>query len=177
MIEPQAYLAYAPNGPGLFCALFWFVQDDDVYGWFTGAKAHEHPARFFMLEDYYSKRETQCFISAADDVHGDWMRSSTRDESRIDRPVPVPNELCPELDRLQDAFVREWLFYEGGEGYPQEAPLLRKRGLPVLGVNIRASRLDKLTGEGPVWTYCTPGADVRMVAYLSRRWGLDYVLE
>ena len=177
MIEPHAYVAYAPGGSGILCALFWFVHTDDVYGWFIGASAHEYPARFFMLEDYYSKRETQCYISAGDDLHGKWMHETGRGESTMDRPVPVPPDLCPELDRLQDAFVREWLFNQGDERFAREAPLLEKRGLPVLAINIRASKIDKLSSGGPVWTYCTPGADVRMVAYLSARWGLDYALE
>ena len=162
MIESHAYLAYAPRGGRLLCALFWFVQEDDVYGWFTGPRAQEHPARFFMLEDYYSSRETHCFLSARSDLYGDWMQASDRGESRIDRPVPVPAELCPELDRLQDEFAREWLFYEGWQGN---------------AVNIRADKLDRLTAGRQAWSYYTPGADLRMVAYLSARWGLDYALE
>jgi hypothetical protein len=174
VIEPHVHVAYAPQGAGLQCALFWFVREDNVYGWFTGARAYEHPARYFMLEDYYRRRETQCYFSVEDDVYGAWKRVTTETQAPIDRPLPVAPELCVELDRLQDAFVLEWLFYEGAQGSAEEASLLALRGLPVLAVNIRASRINKLARDGPVWTYCTPGADLRIVGYLSRRWDLDY---
>ena len=34
---------------GVLGAVLWFEQRNDVFGWFTGAKAYEHPAAFFML--------------------------------------------------------------------------------------------------------------------------------
>ena len=176
MIEPQAHLAYASRGAGVLCAAFWFVQQDDVYGWFTGAKGHEHPACFFMLEGYYARCETRCFISAANDVYGAWCQALIHSDSRRIEPSPLPSSFGPELDRLQDAFVREWLFFEA-DAPVNEAAALASRGLPLTPVNIRASRFDKLCREGPVWTYLTPGADIRIAGFLSRRWELDYVLE
>jgi hypothetical protein len=175
MIEPQVHVAYAPRGAGVLCAAFWFVQGDHVYGWFTGARAHEHPASFFMLEHYYSTRETVCYRSAQDDVYGDWVVASTSGESPIDRPSPVPEALGHELERMQDAFVREWLFFEGDPEHRSEAAALRARELPVLAVNFRPRRLNKLATGGPVWRYSSPGADLRIVGFLSKRWPLDYV--
>ena len=83
MAEPHVHFAYAPRGAGLLCALFWFVSDDHVYGWFTGAKAHEHPAAFFMLEHYYSARQTVCYRSLEDEV----LREG---EMRPDDPRRLP---------------------------------------------------------------------------------------
>jgi hypothetical protein len=172
MIEPRVHIAYAHRGAGVLCAAFWFVQGDHVYGWFTGAKAHERPASFFVLEHYYSTRETVCYWSVEDDVHGDWVVASTSGESRIDRPCPVPEALCPELERLQDAFVREWLFFEGE--HEEEAAALRAHELPVLAVNIRPRKLNKLATGQAVRTYTSPGADFRVIEFLSKRWPLDY---
>ena len=174
MIEPHVHVAYAHRGAGLLCAAFWFVQGDHVYGWFTGAKAHERPASFFVLDHYYSTRETVCYRSVEDDVHGDWVVASTSGESRIDRPGPVPEALCHELERLQDAFVREWLFFEGDPEHEEEAAALRARELPVLAANVRPRKLNKLATGQPVWTYTSPGADFRVIGFLSARWPLDY---
>ena len=173
MIEPTVHLAYAPRGAGLLCALFWFTKDDHVYGWFTGAKAHEFPAAFFMLEHYYSTRETVCYRSAQNDVYGNWLVATTARASPIDRPVPVPEPLCHQLERMQDAFVREWLFAADAEHEP-EAAALRARELPLAALNIRPAKLNKLAAGAPTWTYSSSGADAHIVLYLSRRWPLDY---
>ncbi len=177
MTEPHVHLAYAPRGAGVLCAMFWIVEENDVYGWFTGAKGYEHPARFFMLEDYYATRDTRCFISEEDDLYGQWLQATKTGLSRIDRPVPVPEELCPELDRMQDAFVKEWLWFENDPRQAEEASTLRQNKLPVLTLNIRASRLNKLLRDGPVWDFWTPGADRHIPLYLSQRWLLDYAFD
>ena len=174
MIEPHVHLAYAPRGAGLLCALFWFVAEDHVYGWFTGAKAHECPASYFMLEHYYSSRETVCYRSAQDDPYGDWLVASTKGESRIDRPVPVAMPLCHELERIQDAFVGEWLLFEGAHDYERQAAALRDSELPVLAMNIRPCKIGKLVAGKPVWTYSSPAADAHIIRYLAKRWPLDY---
>lgn len=174
MVEPHVHFAYAPRGAGLLCALFWFVAEDHVYGWFTGAKAHEYPASYFMLEHYYSARQTVCYRSAQDDPYGDWLIASTWSESRIDCPVPVSMELCHELGRMQDVFVREWLFFEGTPEYEAQAAALRARELPALAKNIRSSKLGKLVTGQPVWTFSSPGADAHIIRFLDERWPLDY---
>lgn len=175
MIEPHVHVAYAHRGAGVLCAAFWFAQGDDVYGWFTGARAHEHPASFFMLEQYYSTREAVCYRSVEDDVYGPWVVASTGGETAIGRPVPVPEAVCHELERLQDAFVREWLFFEDDPAHAAEAAALRASDLPVLAVNLRPGKLGKLETGAPVRTFTSPGADLRPIVFLSHRWPLDYV--
>lgn len=174
MIEPHVHFAYAPRGAGLLCAMFWFDQGHHVYGWFTGARGHELPAAFFMLENYRYHRETQFYRSAANDVYGDWLLVTDRGETKLDPPTPLPEPVIHELDRLQDAFVQEWLFYENDPGHADEVAGLRALELPVLAVNIRASRIGKLVTGAPIWTYTSPGADENVIAFLASRWPLDY---
>ena len=95
----------------------------------------------------------------------------------MDRPVPVPMELCHDLERMQDAFVREWLCFEDAPDYEEQAAALRARELPVLAANIRPSKLGKLVMGKPVWTYSSPGADAHVVRFLGKRWPLDYAPE
>jgi len=176
MIEPAVHIAYAPRGPGLMCAAFWFEQAGNVYGWFTGAQAHELPAAFFMLEDYRSSEGTSTYRSADSDVYGEWFVVTSEGEPKLDPPVPVPEAVIHDLERLQDVFVREWLFYEDDPAHVREAEALHARDLPVLGVNVRPGKLNKLNADAPVWTYTSTGADSNILAYLSARWPLDYVV-
>lgn len=126
---------------------FWFVGGDHVYGWFTGARAYEHPASFFMLENYYSTRDTVFYRSAQNDVYDGWVVASKQGETPFDPPGPVQADLCHELERIQDVFIREWLFYRDDAAHEAEADALRARELPVLGVNLRTKKS----------TSCRPG--------------------
>ena len=174
MIEPHVHIAFAPRGAGLLCALFYFARERDVFGWFTGARGHEFPASFFMLERYFSVQETACYRSVANDVYGGWGVATSASESEIDRPVPVPEPVCHELDRLQDAFAHEWLFYADDPEHAAEAAALSARELSVLPVNVRPRKLAKLATGQPVWTYSSPGTDPHVVRYLAKRWRIDY---
>jgi len=157
------------------CAVFWFEQDGNVYGWFTGARAHELPAAFFMLENYRSREGTTTYRSVGSDIYGDWLAITAKGETKLDPPVPVPDSVIHDLERLQDVFVREWLFYEDDPAHAREADELHARELPVLAVNVRPGRMNKLTTDAPIWTYTSAGAETNILAYLSARWPLDYV--
>lgn len=177
MLEPHVHLAYAPRGAGVLCAALWVVQGPHCYGWFTGAQAYEHPAHFFVLENYYSTRETACYRSADDDVHGKWVQVTAHNKSAVDldTPGPLPEPLCHEMEQLQDAFVREWLFYRHAPDAEPDAAALRARELPVMALNIRPKKLNKLQTGAPVWTFTSPGADRNVIAFLARYWMLDYL--
>lgn len=177
MIEPSIHIAFAPRGAGLLCALCWFADQEHVYGWFTGACDHEFPASYFMLEHYYSPDRTKCYLSEDDDVRGQWNVVVDRTTTLIDRPIPVPEATCHQLDRLQDAFAHEWLFYDAEPGHDREANALRARELAVLPVNIRPDRLNKLIVGAPVWAYTSPNADEHVPHFLARHWRLDYAPE
>lgn len=173
MIEPHVHIAYAPRGAGLLCAAFWFTQDAHVYGWYTGARGRDYQSSFFVLENYYSAHDTVFYRSVENDVRGRWLRVSKGGEAPLEGAGPVPEPLEHELARLQDAFVREWLLYRS-DAAPEDVAALQAHGLPLLDVNVRPKRLDKLHKVDLLWTYSTPGADLNIVVYLGERWSLNY---
>jgi hypothetical protein len=173
-MEPSVHIAYAPRGAGVLCATFWLEQRKDVFGWFTGAKAHEHPAAFFMLGGFHSAADPTCYRSAESDVYGSWLVMSQAGERPIDPPSPLPDAVGHELERLQDAFVTEWLIYDDPAADRSEIERLHDLGLPVLDLNIRPSKISKLRTDAAVWTYSSPGADLNGMRFLAARWPLDY---
>ena len=177
MSQSHTHLAYAPRGAGLLYAVMWFAVGDDIHGWFIGAKNGEHVASYFMLQDYFSLRETRMFRSLEEEVRGRWAEvQRTGEEEELPLP-PVPEAVSHELNRLQDQFVRHWLFFDDDPQADGEAQALHERQLPVRRVNIRASRLDKLQTAPAVWRYDSPDADRNVLIYLSKRWPLDFDVE
>lgn len=174
MIEPHVHVAWAPHGAGVLCAAFWFARGRHVYGWFTGASGAAYPACFFALEDYYAAEETVFYRSAQDDVHGPWLAVTADGEVPVER-APVPGELCAELEREQDAFVREWLFYRDDVGHDADAAELLRRGVPLREVNVRPKKLAKLQPGAHAATYTSVGADLNVIVFLSARWPIDYM--
>ena len=173
MSQPHAHLAYAPRGAGLLYAVMWIAVGDDVYGWFIGSKDGGTLASYFLLQDYYAVRDTNFFRSMQDDVGSDWV------EVRGDREfplahIPVPEPIRHELNRLQDQFVRHWLFFDDDPAAAHEVAALSARQLPVRHVNIREARLDKLRTAPAVWRYDASEADINVLIYLSMRWPLDF---
>ncbi len=173
MIEPKTYLAFAPRGPGLMCALLYFTDERNAYGWYTGSRAGEFPARFFMLEDYFSPHETRFYASIADDVYSGWVRRAKSGETPLDPPAPVPEPLLHELERLQDAFAREWLVYADDARADENASTYAERQLAFGPVALRADKLGKLRNDEAVWTYVSHDCDLNIVGYLRRHWSLD----
>jgi hypothetical protein len=177
MSQAHTHLAYAPRGVGLLYAVLWFAAKDDIYGWFIGAKDGGQIASYFMLQDYFSLRETRLFRSVQDDVYGPWVDVRSSGDWQLPHPPPVPEDVCHELNRLQDQFVRHWLFYDDDPAAREEANALHARQLPLRHVNIRASRLDKLHTAPAVWRYDSAGADRNVLIHLSKRWPLDFEAE
>jgi hypothetical protein len=173
MIESHAHLAYAPRGAGLLYAVLWFVDGPSVYGWYIGARDGVAEASYFVLPDYYVAKADVLYRSLENDLRGPWVEVAEDGETEIPHPPPVPEALCHELARLQDEFVRHWLFFDDD---PEAAALgaeLNARELPMRHVNIRPSRLAKLSVAPAVWRYDAPGADRNVLVRLSRRWQLD----
>ena len=113
------------------------------------------------------------YRSVEDDLYGPWVQVTDRGESELPHPPPVPQELRHELARLQDGFIRHWLFFDDDPGSEAEAHALKVRELSVRHVNIKASRLNKLRISPAVWRYDAPGADQNVLVRLSQRWPLD----
>lgn len=177
MTEPHVYIAFAPRGPGIMCAMLYIEVNRSIYGWYVGARGGEYPAQFFVLEDYYSNQEISLYLSVEDDVYGPWIRREVALDLPIDTPGPVPEDLTHALEHAQDAFIHEWLFYADDSGAAGQARAYAARELSVQPVNIRPDRLNKLSTDAVVWTYASPGCNLNAVRVLSRRWPLDYVLD
>ena len=56
---PRQFIAYAPYGVGLMCALIYFERGADVYGWWIGARDAEWHTAYFKLEDFFTTRPTR----------------------------------------------------------------------------------------------------------------------
>lgn len=176
MATPTAFLAYAPQGPGLMCAVVCLAERNDVFGWWIGSQQGLYPPSYFMLENFYSTAGTCFYATAGGDVYGGWRVDYSEPHGLLPEPLPLKDELCHRLEQLQFAFVREWLFFadEGDADTVAEIAAYEKLGLPVLPVGIQHRRLGKLDQHGPVWTYASPGLDMNVVGYLRRHWPLDY---
>ncbi|HUP05594.1 MAG TPA: hypothetical protein VMU47_00470 [Caldimonas sp.] len=174
MAQAHVHLAYAPRGVGVVYAVLWLAAGNDVAGWFIGARNGGQVASYFLLQDYYSSRETRFYRSLEDDVYGPWVDVRPSGDAPLPHPPPLSEELCHELVRLQDQFARHWLFFDGDPQAHGEAEALRARGIPVRHVNIRAERIDKLEPAAAVRHYDSPDADRNVLVYLSKRWPLDF---
>jgi hypothetical protein len=177
MMQPLVHLAYAPRGAGLMCALFYVAEGQDVYGWYTGACGNEMPANFFMLEHFYSTHATAFYRTHVNDVYAEWFLEFPPIEQRLDRPLPVPEAICQELERLQFVFAQEWLFYRDDPERGQEIAAYHDIGLAVQSANIRSQRLNKFNKDSAIWTFTAHGFDLNVLAHLSDYWQLDYKAE
>ena len=177
MKEPFAYLAYAAHEAQIACALYYFTAEENVYGWYVGAEEGRFPASYFMLENFYSVHNVAFYRSRQDDVYDGWAVITRKGEIEINRPVPVPDRFCHELEHLQDMFVREWLFYAADREASREVEAYRAQGLPLRHVNIKAGKLNRLNRDDRFWTYATPGLDLNVISYLKRHWWLDYTTD
>ena len=173
MIESHAHLAYAPQGAGLLYAVLWFGDGPSIYGWYIGSRDGVPEASYVVLPDYYAVKPAVLYRSVEDDLRGPWVQVTERGESELPHTPPVSETLCCELARLQDEFIRHWLFFDDDSDGQTQAHALSERELPVRHVNIRASRLGKLRKAPAVWRYDAPGADQNVLVYLSQRWPLD----
>lgn len=161
MRTPRVFLCYAPRA-GLRCALAYVPGDRDAYGWFTGPGTGEMESAYFVLEDFYTPRETRYVAVADAELHSKW----TADEAR-----------CHELASLQEAFTREWLFYRDD---PASAPQLAhyaRDELAVGPVGVRVEQRNRLSKLQADWTYYSHDFEDSVLGFLSRHWPLDYRVE
>jgi hypothetical protein len=172
--QPESYIAYAPRGPGLECALTYFVNGKDVYGWFIGFRDYAFPSAYFKLENFFSAGDTIFYATEGSDVYGGWRYVYSRREPRLDKPVPIDDEVCHKLDQLQDAFANEWLWLRGDPGSRAEADAYERDEIAVQDVNVRHRKLGRFKKESPVWTCESHGVNLDVLEYLATHWPLDY---
>lgn len=160
MQTPNIFLAYAPRGAGLRCALAYLSSERDVYGWFTGPRHDASVAScYFLLEDLFTARQARYDVVDAAALHASW----SLDEARRH-----------ELARLQEMFAREWLFYRDDPHSAAELAAYQDAELAARDVNLRFERLAKLDKGQPNWTYYTPQFERTVLRHLAGRWPLEY---
>lgn len=159
MRTPRIFLCYAPRA-GLRCAIAYLAGARDAYGWFIGPdEGGATRSAYFVLEDFYTPRETRYVAVDEAELHSKW----TRDEAR-----------CHELAELQEAFRREWLFFRNDPESRGEREQYERAELAAGEVAIRFERLNRLSKEAADWTYYSHDCEHGVLEALSKRWRLDY---
>jgi len=161
MHAPEIFIAYAPHGAGLRCALAYLPAEHDAFGWYTGPRPDARLAsRCFLLEDYYSKRETRYESVDLADLHSSW---------------PLGEARRHELARLQEMFAHEWLYYPGDARAAAERRAYEDAGLAAGGAaGVRFERLGRFSRLQPNWTYYTPHFEQSVLRHLAKRWPLEF---
>jgi hypothetical protein len=161
MHAPEIFIAYAPRGGGLRCAVAYLSAGRDVFGWYAGPRADTHLAsRCFLLEDYYAGRETRYESVDLADLHSPWSLEEARRH---------------ELARMQEMFAREWLYHPGDARAAAEQQAYEDAELAAGGpVGVRFERLGKFSRLQPNWTYYTPHFEQSVLRHLAKRWPLEF---
>ena len=174
MSQAHVHLAYAPRGVGLLYATLWLPTANDVVGWFIGDVAGQPLAAYFKLENHYAAGQPNFLRSVQDDMQGPWAEATLAGEVPVPHAPPVDEAMAHELVRLQDQFIRHWLFFGDDPAARPQAQAYAARELAVRTVNVRPDRLGKFRADAAVCSYDAPGADTNVLVALARRWPLDY---
>jgi hypothetical protein len=160
MKTPELFIAYAPRGAGLRCALAYLASERDVYGWFTGPRADGGiAAEFFLMEGFYSNRPTRYEALDVAALHSRW----SLDEARRH-----------ELAQMQEAFAHEWLVYRDQPRAAAELQAYAEAELAAGEVNLRFERIARLSTLQPNWTFYSPRFERPVLRHLAKRWPLEY---
>ena len=171
--DPQQFLAYAPWGVGLLCAVAYRALGHDVVGWWVGSIGSEYQTAFFKLENYYSRYENAFYATKGGDLYGGWVYDYDADRPSMDKPVRVDDALCHDLEHLQFVFAQEWLTFPGDATAERDLAQYRAAELAHESVNIRYDRLNRLDRSEATWMYRSGQLDVNIVKRLMRDWPLD----
>jgi hypothetical protein len=160
---PNIFIAYAPRGAGLRCALAYLASERDVYGWYTGPRDDtSFAAQYFLMEDFYTKRPARDAAVDQAELHSAWALDEARRH---------------ELARMQEAFAREWLVYRDEPRAVAELEAYADAELAAGEVLLRFERLAKLSTLQPNWTYYSPHFERSVLRHLAKRWPLEYRLD
>ncbi|HEX7221164.1 MAG TPA: hypothetical protein VF280_18305 [Burkholderiales bacterium] len=160
MHTPNLFIAYAPRGAGLRCALAYLASARDVYGWYTGPRADGAlAAQYFLSEDFHTNRPARDAAVEHADLHAHWALDEARRH---------------ELAQMQEAFAHEWLFYRDEPGAAAEIARYAEAELAVGEVNLRFERIAQLYTLQPNWTYYSPRFERSVLRHLCKRWPLEY---
>jgi len=174
MMQHECFLAYAPRGAGLLCAVAYVSGEPDIVGWFVGAKGRTYPSAYFRVENFFSAEQKRFWATAGSDIYGGWRYDYARGDSELDPTEPVDDDLCHVLDRLEDVFVAEWLVFKGDLRFDVEKAVYAREGWVTSDVLIEHRKLAKFDREGPAWTFYSHGFNDEVLRYLIARWPLDH---
>ena len=160
MRNPEIFIAYAPRGAGLRCAIAYLERGADLYGWFIGPRDDAVvEACYFLLGDFRSNAPVRFEAVDQADLHTSWS---------------LDEERRHELAQMQEAFAREWLFYRDAPDAAFQLGVYADAELAVGEVGLRFERLNKLSKLQPNWTYYSPRFDRSALRRLAGRWLLEY---
>ncbi len=161
MRNADVFIAYAPRGPGLRCAVAYLTSGRDVYGWFTGPRLDLVTAScYFLLADFFT---------------GSAARYEAVDEAELHCAWALEEPRRHELARLRDMISHEWLFYREDPRAEAEFEAYREAELAAPGeVNVRFERLSRFSTLQPNWTYYSPSFGGSVLRHLAKRWPLEF---
>ena len=163
MDTPNVFLAYAPRGVGLRCAVAYLASGRDAYGWYTGPQLDLAVAsRYFLLENFYSAGTVRHEEVDQGKLHSNWALDEPRRH---------------ELARLQEGFAREWLCYRADAWAAADFDAYGRAELAAGEVGVRFGRLAVFSKLQPNWTYYSRGFQHGVLRQLVRRWPLEYAAD
>ena len=178
MMQPECFIAYAPRGGGLLCAVTYIADGKDVSGWFTGLKDYAYPSAYFRIENFFSPGDKRFYATIGSDVYGGWRCDYARNGGiELDPPIAVEDELCHRLDKLQDVVAAEWLIFGDDRRFEAEKAAYAADDLPAGEVLVQHDRLARFDRDKPVWTFYSHGFNDEVLNYMGPRWSLDYGAE
>lgn len=158
-MQARTFVAYAPRGAGLVCAMLYVPIGHEVYGWYLGGRDGVLESAYFRLEEFYTPFETRLVTVPDAELH----------TGRLGEDA-----LCHELARLQEAFRGEWLWDRADAVAPDELARYHDAELALGEVNVRFARLAKFSKLQPTWTYYSEGFERSVLRALAKRWPLDF---
>ena len=177
MMQPECFLAYAPRGGGLLCAVTYVADGKEVSGWFIGLKDYAYPSAYFRIENFFSPDEKRFYATIGSDIHGGWRVDYAKDRPELDPPIPVDDALCRQLEKLEDIVAGEWLIFGDDKRFETDKAAYAADDLPAGEVLVHHDKLAKFDRHTPVWTYYSHGFNDEVLNYLTPRWPLDYGTE
>jgi hypothetical protein len=94
MMQHECFLAYAPRGAGLLCAVAYVSGEPDIVGWFVGAKGRSYPSAYFRVENFFAAEQKRFWATAGSDIYGGWRYDYARGDSELDPAEPVGGEFA-----------------------------------------------------------------------------------
>ena len=171
VMQPKAHLAFSTAGTGSVEAMFYVASNADIFGWYAQANDQNVWSAYYMIENYYANKSTVLHRSVEDDLCEQWITDFPR--SNVEIRCPVAEQIRHELEQMQAQFLQEWLFFDTEPSAAAELAAYHSQQLPVLGMNIKSKKLNRLVKHGKVWTHSTPSLDLYVVDFLQSHFRIN----